>query len=1163
MSTDMKWTEAQQQAISRRGGTVLVSAAAGSGKTSVLVRRIIEIITNEQNPIDADKLLVVTYTNAAASQMAARIKKELEHLAADNPENSRLKKQAFLLGRAQISTVHSFCVSLLRENFNKLDIPVDFVLADNVVAADMRRRALEQTINELYADQSSGIEGLCDLFGRARSDQDTANLIERLYDFETNLAFPKEWEARVVSDIECGAPVADTILGNYILDYAKTLAESARDMISQALELCSDSDALQKAYAPALGDDFVFINSLLSRIASHSWDETVSLLSTYSASRLGTVKGDEDEAKSAVKELRNKVKDIIQKKLPNNCFVCTGQEYADDMAAINKPVRSLFGAVALFEKNLNDIKLSRRVFEFCDLERLSIKLLCDETGLQTDIARQVSERFEHVLVDEYQDTNEIQDLIFKMVSRDEKNLFFVGDIKQSIYGFRRADPEIFLGRRDVCHDNETGLFPAKIALAHNFRSAKPVIDAINSVFLPIMSRRVGGTDYSAAGEQLAAGENAPDPQQAGLELHLVDGEKELPEPDYVAALISDMLKNKYPVLNGGETRPCRESDFCVLLRSAKGRAKEYVRALREKGVRSWTDGDDNFFGSSEIAVMLSLMRVVDNPRRSIELAAVMMSPLFGFSADDMARLRISDRRASLYSLLLSSGDEKVKQMLSAIKEIRTKRNSLPTGELIQFAGDSLGAEIALCAGEGYSIRQNNLRLLIEYAAKFSASSDGSLASFLRVCEIAARGSGGFGRDFSPPSDAVCVTTVHKSKGLEWPVVIVANAEKQFNFMDSKDPTMLFDSTLGIGSRMREKTPSGAALYSHKTLGFAALALASNEKTTSEEMRVLYVALTRARQKLIVTAAVKNVEKTLGNWRIKALRATAYSAATAQSWLDWIGLSLASLSDRFTAAECGSPVMHGSVSLTISGDADAAGTDTKQTADAVANPELVDAINRRAGFVYDHRALCDIPGKLSVTDLSGKGDSPTLYRPAFLGGSLSAAARGSAIHLFMQCADYKNAAASLDTELQRLVAGQYIAADDAASINKAKLHAFFQSELGQKVTGGNVLREYEFIDSIDASVINSDIPPELAETKIMLQGIADCIILEEDGAILVDYKSDRVSAPEQLVERYKTQISLYRAALAKQLPIPIKSSVIYSFALSQAIEVPGELPDSFV
>lgn len=1154
--TGIPFTSQQNAAIERRGGTILVNAAAGSGKTTVLVERIIGILTDEASPVDADRLLVATFTNAAASEMSAKIKRKLERLAAADPGNARIRRQALLLGRAHIGTVHAFCASLLRDHFNRLDIPADFAVADELATADLRRRALERTMDKLYALPGSEFKELCDLFGRARSDRDTAELIEKLYDFETNLAFPKEWEARVLEELAGNRPLAQTAVGQFLLAHAENLAASARDLVSEALEVASGDDALYAAYAPALTADFNFANALLARIAARDWDGAAELLETYNPKKLGSAKETEAGLRAATKDLRDSAKKIWCEKLSRQCFICRENETLADNAALLMPMRTLFNALAVFERELMALKLEQRRFEFSDLERLTVSLLCNPDKTPSDTARQLAEHYAYILVDEYQDTNEIQDLIFRLISKNETNLFFVGDIKQSIYGFRRADPEIFARRRDACYDDETGLFPAKIALPKNFRSARPVIEAVNNVFLPIMSRQTGGTDYAAPGECLLPRDDAPDTGASGLDLCLVARETPDAEPAAVAARIAELLRGGYEIIEKDGRRPCRESDICILLRSAKDRADAYIQALAAAGVRCWTDGGDQFFTASEVAVMLSLLRVLDNPRRDIDLAAVLLSPLFKFTPDDLARLRLVDRRASLYALVSAGNDAKTRYFLDTIKNLRAKKQILPVGELIQLATELLDAEITLCAGENYARRRDNLRLLVEYASGFDTASGGQLPAFLRLCDNAAQGKNGLRRDFAPPADAVCLTTAHKSKGLEWPVVFVVNAEKRFNQSDSNDPAMLFDAALGAGARIRRETPDGSALFAHRTLDYAALSIASQKRTVSEEMRILYVALTRARQKIIVTAALKDPQNEMAKWQTKSRRAVGYAAASAQSWLDWLGLAAAVAGALPDAADT-TPARAGSISVSVIDQLPAPAAATFPPS-VQADPALTEAINRRAAFRYSRAALSGVPGKLAVTDLAGEPHASALYRPAFSRDSLSPAQRGNAIHVFLQCADYARAALSPQAELDRLVAAEYLSPAAAQTIDLSKIKLFFESELGQKAAGDHVLREYAFIDVIEAGTLYPDLPPALAGEKIMLQGIADCVILEPDGAILLDYKSDRVSDASQLAGRYARQLEYYRAALNKQLPVSVKSCVIYSLELGEAVEIaPGE------
>lgn len=1146
------WTDNQRDAIYRRGGQLLVSAAAGSGKTSVLVQRIIELLTDPVNPVDADRLLVVTFTNAAAAEMAAKIKQALEARIADDPQNTALRRQMLLLGRAQISTVHAFCMTLLRDHFSRLDIPVDFAIADEVLSASLRRRALERTMDMLYADAGSDITALSDLFGRARSDNDTAGLIEKLYEFETNLAFPRQWEARVLEDIEQKKPLTETAVGGYLFEHAEGLLETARAMLSDALELCAEDEKLKVAYSDAISDDFNFANRLLAQVAARDWDACAAAAAAYSPTKMGPYRGENTGLKSAAQELRNAAKKIFTDKLSGGCFICSERQYQDDLVRLAVPQRALFGAVRLYGENLAELKLERRVFDFSDLERYAVRLLCGEEGAPTDVARAESARFDHILVDEYQDTNEIQDLIFQSVSRGGKNLFFVGDVKQSIYSFRRADPEIFILLRDRCYAHETGLFPARIPLAHNFRSSTAVIEAVNAVFSPVMTRALGGTDYKEPGEPLEPGFKETPADKTGMEIALVKMETEASEPDYVAHTVAAMLRDGYEIRDRGTLRPCRESDFCVLLRSPKDRLKEYVRAFERVGVRCAGAGDDNAFQSSEMAVMLSLLRVIDNPRRDVDLAAVMLSPLFGFTPDDLAALRLRDGKAPLYALLSASEDPKTAAFMDTLASLRKLRNTLPVGQLVQQVADRLQADIALCAGDDFRRRRGNLRLLIEYAESF-ASTGGSLAAFLRVCDAAAQSGRAVRQEFSAPPGAVCITTVHKSKGLEWPIVIVANTDKPFNLSDSRDSVMLFDAALGCGARVRTETAGGVSAYAHRTLNYAALALRARQKTDSEEMRVLYVALTRARQKLIVTAALADPEKTLASWQARSMRAVEKAAALASRWIDWIGLALLCRRPAFAEIGTGQERTIGAIRMSVPLPVAEDGVAAPEKPAALPDSAVVAGIDRRVSFVYGNAALSDVPSKLAVTDLAKEKGLHRPYTPAFARDGVSATDRGNAIHLFMQCADYAAAARSVEDELERLVKGAYIDADLAKGIDTGKLRTFFDSALGRRVAGDDVLREYAFIDAIDAGTV-ADLPPGLAERKIMVQGIADCIALDSDGAILIDYKSDRVTEAAELVRRYAGQLALYRAALNKRLPSGVKQCFLYSFELGQAVEV---------
>ncbi|MEG1268835.1 MAG: UvrD-helicase domain-containing protein [Oscillospiraceae bacterium] len=1150
-----KWTSDQRLAIDARGGGILVAAAAGSGKTSVLVERIISIITDENNPIDADRLLVVTFTNAAAAEMSARVKKSLARLIAVNPENRRLRRQQMLLARAQISTIDAFCSTLLREHFSELDLAPDFSVGNDAYIQQLRATAMDAVLNEMYADKDSGVEHLSDLFGRSRTDRNTAVLIDRLYDFETTLAFPERWEHRCMAELECGDSLAHSEVGRYMLSFAKRALESAVSICNEALRLAGEDEILFANYGDTLSLDLQFAKRLLEFAEQGEWDACNAMANSYSQIRPGMKKGADETLGKSVKGLRDEVRAILQKQICEKCFCCSQGDYIEDKALMLEPMRVLFDGLHRFEQKLTSLKQAKKMFEFSDLERMAVLLLGGADGAKTDIASELSARFEYVMVDEYQDTNEIQDLIFSLISRDEKNLFCVGDVKQSIYSFRRADPEIFLARRAKSSDSAQGLFPMKITLAENFRSSAAVVEAVNMVFEPVMTSFAGGTDY-CDGEQLAANPDAGLIESCGMEVHLIN-EGENAEPNHIANIISDMISEGYTVETKQGTRACRESDFCILLRSPKEKAQRYKDALNSAGIRVWTDGTDNLYENSEVSVLVSLLRVIDNPRRDVELAAVMLSPLFGFKSDDLARMKLSGRRADLYTLVLSSGDERCKELVDTLALFRRKQSLFAVDELIRYAVDYTDAEILLCAGDELSRRKNNIRLFIETATEFAKTGDGSLSMFLRVCERAAQSGKTATRAFTPPDDAVCITSIHKSKGLEWGIIFLANADKRFNISDSFDSSMLFDAALGCGARVRAECEDKSALYSRKTASYTALSLASGAKTTSEEMRVLYVALTRARQKLFVTAELSSPEEKLAKLACFSAneKIEPYLVAMQSGYISWILLALLkNYRQAPSALEEKGEFCADSIKIKIVRNVTPRNRTQSQTHETQPAESGIEALNERARFIYSRLELADIPTKLTVTELTKDKSGIILNKPSFVCQRLSAAQRGTAIHLFMQCADYKKAEESVEQELKRLVEHEYISKQAADEIDIQKLNRLFKSEFGKMIAQSEiVLREYSFIDSISASEIKP-LSDKFEDERVMIQGIADCIIMREDGAVLIDYKSDRVTSPMQLAERYSMQLRLYKKSLDKRLSVPIVKCIIYSFELGYPVEL---------
>ena len=1152
--SETKWTASQQSAIRSTDGAVLVSAAAGSGKTTVLVERIVSIITDEKKPTPADRFLAVTFTNAAAANVAARLRAALEKRISLDPANRFLRRQNLLLKRASISTVHAFCSSLLKEYFSLLEIPPDFSICDELTASTIKAAAIEETLSEMYADENGKIKELSELFGRSRSDRDTSELILKLFDFETNLAFPERWEKECIDELKSKKAITESRMGEMLFSFANDALPSAKDFAVEALSVCSDDEELD-GYAAAITGDLDEINRLSALASAKNWNGIKNELDGFAHKSLSGGRNANEELKSLAKALREEIKDVF-KKLKGSVFICSQEEYISECAETLNAVEILFGANRLFSERLFNEKLRRRVFEFSDLERLTLRLLCREDGSPSELSDEIAARFDFILVDEYQDTNEIQDLIFKLVSREEKNLFFVGDVKQSIYSFRRAEPEIFVRRREMCYPDEAGLYPKRIMLSENFRSSSSVIDAVNAVFRPIMTKKAGGTNYDD-GEELIPFSGSSRFEKTGLELHIARAQEKDDEPKYVASLISQMINDGYEIEENGVSRPCNAGDFCVLLRSPRNKANAFREALDERGVRAWTDTSDNFFLNSEIAVAMSLLQIIDNPRRDLALISVMLSPLFGFSEDELLSLRSRDKTAPFYSLVLTSEEEKFKSFAKTITALQNGAKALGLGETVRLALDETDAEVLLTAGSEIEKRQNNLRLLVDYANSFQNGTKVSLSQFLAVCQRAIKqGKSPVSDVFSPPSDAVSIISVHKAKGLEWNIVILADSDKRFNFQDSSDSPLLFSTSLYAGLRRKLVLDDGISFYTKRTLGYSALALSSAQSTRSEEMRVLYVALTRAKQKVIVTAALEKPEERIEKLFSKASREKIdpFIVNSLSDYLSWILLSLLNqYPEKMALAVKTGEALCDFIKVVIGRKYEKAQTVIGESADEKPDQRLLAQIEQRLSFTYKNAALSAVPTKLSVSDISKKGDSSPIYTPVFSRKAASGAEKGTTIHLFMQLADYAAAAKSVDDELARLVENEYLDPISAKEISKTRLEAFFKSELGQRVVSAKkCLREYAFIDTISARDILS--LPDGVDAPVLVQGIADCILIEENGATLIDYKSDRVERPEQLIERYKSQLLLYERTLKKQLNVPIKEVVIYSFHLEKAIKL---------
>lgn len=1175
------WTKEQQAAISAKGGAVLVSAAAGSGKTAVLVERVIQILTDEANPCDADKLLVVTFTKAAAAEMKERINERISELLLIQPDNRNLQRQKIMLAHAHISTIHGFCNDLIKENFYELGISPDFRIADESEMSLLKNEAMQLVLEEFYKNASKQFFALVETFSASRDDQRLISTVLTLYDFIRSHPFPKKWFEDKLCAYRESQSVSKTVFARILMDYAKMAIEYGLELAEDSLSVAQWDEKIRTSYEEPLLCDKALLNGIKNAIINENWNTISATLKSAEFCALKRLTGCIDNAlKLKILHNRKKIKDIIGDL--TRLFYQDEEQCLADLREIEPIISELFALVEAFVQQIDDLKREKNIVDFGDLEHLTLKLLVRQTNCdfeRTEIARNLAEQFDFVMVDEYQDTNEAQDLIFRAVSREEENLFVVGDIKQSIYGFRQAMPKIFLRRKQNCHsfNAENEEYPAKIILDKNFRSREGILAATNFIFSQLMSRIVGEIEYDKE-EKLALGAvyeknsalGVPS-DEADVELKIIDmsgvpkEDMNVCEAREIAKTIAKMIGEECKVKDKDEYRPVTYGDFCILLRSANKHAANFVETLKLCGIPAWADTSGSFFEAPEIATMLSLLKVIDNPIQDIPLISALLSPIFGFTADDLSEVRLEEKTLPLYFALKrhsEHGNKLCKTFLDELNSYRNLASTWPSYKLIQHIYDKTGYASVVQAMEDGQVRLNNLRLLLEYARSYETSGYKGLAGFIRFIEklerqkieIPAASAN------SANSNVVKVMSIHRSKGLEFPICFLSNCSRKFN-KDFGD--ILLNPDLGVGIKLLDHQH----LRKYTTFQRDAVKLDIDKKNMSEELRVLYVAMTRAREKLIMLTSLKNPEATLSKLSLQILNVSQilpYVVETANSFSDW--LLLCAL--RHPSGQKLRELAGMSSELVIKDDTEwkieivaPEGDESIKTADLpilkpeepVIDEDLLSKINRRLNYVYEYKELAKISPKVTVSYLVSQNNNQAVNfdfdkRPAFLSGvTLTPAQKGSALHGFMQFADFKRARKNLEQEIKCLQECGFITKEQGESLNRAQLAKFLKSTLCSRILASpNVVREYQFTVNISASDVVPGIDEKFAREKVVLQGAIDCVFGEGDTLVVVDYKTDKANSEEFFKKHYGKQLELYANAMEKCTGKTITQRILYSF-----------------
>ncbi len=1185
-------TREQRAAVENRGGDLLVAAAAGSGKTRVLVERLMAWVEQGE---DIDRFLVITFTNAAADQLRSRIAAAIHALLAKRPGDAHLRRNATLVYKAPICTIDAFCLDLLRQWGHLIDLDPDFRLCDEAEGDELRRRALEEVLEGRYANiqNDPAFAALADALAGERDDQTLEDVILDVHGRVQAQADPKGWLLARRKDFTFteNALPEDTPWGRLLLADGKSLADHWRGALDELRYEVSFDDLLERNYGGSLDETIAALESLSAALAE-GWDQAASCF-PLPFPRIGTKKGDCDEAlKARVKARRDLCK--AQLKKLGERFEVTAAQAMDDLRAVSPAMTALLEVTAQFGDAFSAAKAHRHLIDFNDGEHLAARLLTGPDGSPTELAGDIGAQFREIMVDEYQDTNGVQNAIFGALA-SHHNLFMVGDVKQSIYRFRLADPAIFLDKYDrypMAEDAAEGA-PRKLLLSANFRSRPEVLDAVNFIFRNVMTRESGELDYTAA-EELRPGraDLAPDPRYC-VELDCVDlsdltddpeqgkEDKDLVEARAVAGRIRGLLDSGLQI--GSEAagyRPVRPEDVVILLRSPGPVLRYYAAALDELSIPWRADGGRDFFGSTEISVAIALLQVLDNPRQDVPLLAVLRSPLFHFTPDRLAYLRAGCGGA-VYDCLAAGaarGEQDCAEFLTMLSELRELAAEESSHRLLWYLYGRLDVPAVFAAMPQGQLRRANLMALYDEAVRFESGGHRGLMAFLlhltRMMENGVpvpvpSGEGG----------GVRILSIHKSKGLEFPVVFLCGLERQFNESDARQ-TILFHPELGLGPKRTDR----ARMLRYTTIARDAVALGLRRQLRAEEMRLLYVAMTRAEHKLFLFAAVNGRMGSLSSLAAQAqCPPSPRQMADVNAMSGWVLAPALCRSDSgalWTDPDVPRPIPPRDEGLPwdirmLSGQAyekpRPAGAQDDSGAGRPALPDdLVDILN----WKYPHRVSADMPSKLTATQLKGRekdkeaAEEAAEYRPAPLSAALrrpvfererplTAAQRGTALHMVMQYLDYEKTAAreQVAEEIARLVAGQFITPRQGEAVDPDDILAFFRSDLGKRLkAAARVEREFKF--SLLAPAVDYYPGAEGGE-QVLLQGVVDCWFAEADGSVtVVDFKTDRVTegTVRARAEEYRPQLEAYSRALAEAAGVTVAHRYLWFFALGREIEV---------
>lgn len=1178
------WTPSQKDAIEADTGSLLVSAAAGSGKTAVLVERIVRLLTKVEPPVAPSELLVVTFTNAAAAEMRSRIYTAISGLMRGSNGEKRAQLAAILprLDEMNVCTMDAFGIKLVRENFHACGVQSDFTILDNGESDILKKETAADTVESVFAEFPEKAASLAKLFQKGRTDDKLIEAVTDLSDFSMSEPDPDGWLDGVTAYFTENSP-NESVWGKIIAD---EVYEGLCEMKNLARRSIEELEGVPSLYSYGSVKDI--FNSLYSitenavnKFMSVPWDEKIKILSvshesikelpSFTAPR-GMSK---DPVKLACAARRKTVSDFFEKTAPK--LMCTDEAgHRDDVRRLKPDAELLILTVKRFNEELLRRKKEMNKYDFADILHFALDILCDKkTHGKTPTAEYLSEQLHEILIDEYQDTNRAQDMLFSCLSKDGKNLFTVGDVKQSIYRFRLASPEIFIEKSETYPPYDGKSDCSKIVLKNNFRSKKGVLAAINYMFDFVMSKKCGEIDYNDD-ERLCpppGTENVPiDPD---FEMHIIDKDGKIEgEAAYTASLIESLVSSGAAVKDKeGNLRKAGYGDFCILLRSAKNRSSVFSQALRRRNIPVSVEAKDGFFETAEIRLAVSLLHIIDNPLNDVSLLAVMLSPLFGFTPEDAARVRIDTEDAlapetglwARVCLLAENGDEMCIRLKTVTDRLRRVSSLENAGQAVRSAFDETEIIPVMGALSDGELRRANLRRLMSMAESYSVDSSRTLGAFVRYLDALAANDASVKRASGSDGGSVRIMTMHGSKGLEFPFVIISGFPSKFNDTDTKD-TLVTEHSLGVGLKIREPE----LVKSYDTLSSTAVKILKKRANRSEELRILYVAMTRARDKLFVVASADTEKMSeLNALSPSASPVSPYLIKNAKNPFSWFVYAYMHHPDAYCLRKgeietkaADFPAVFKTVSLPDE-------TENGAAAEISAEPdrEITAGLCDRMRLAYAYLPAAGALSKHTASTLKAERFSPEFFgdkMPSFLGkGGVTPTEIGTATHLFLQYCDFDAAKTDICAERERLVVSGRLSREQADSIDTQAIESFVNSPLADEIKNADaVYREKRFTIAESICALDPSLPHEFSGEKTVIIGKIDLCFVKDGAAVIVDYKTDTVTDENVLVNRYREQLSLYVRAAEKILGCRAQRCVLYSLKGRKSIDVPRYALDEF-